>query len=96
MRINSLHHFAYRCRDAAEGAQLWIPPGFLHGFCTLEENTEIFYKVTSYYSPSHEIGVLWNDPDIGIEWPVDIGSAVLSDKDRRNLALRDLPDIFSY
>jgi dTDP-4-dehydrorhamnose 3,5-epimerase len=90
-----MRHVAVRL-DAAEGAQLWIPPGFLHGFCTLEDNTEIFYKVTSYYSPSHEIGVLWNDPDLGIEWPVDTGSAVVSDKDRRNLALRDLPDIFSY
>jgi len=49
---------------AAEGAQLWVPPGFLHGFCTLEDETEVFYKVTADYSPGHDAGVLWNDPDL--------------------------------
>ena len=82
--------------DAAEGAQLWIPPGFLHGYCTLEDNTEVFYKVTSYYSPSHEVGVRWNDPEININWPIEAESAVLSQKDQLNPVLRDLPDFFCY
>src|SRR5271165_811473 len=82
--------------DAVEGAQMWVPPGFLHGFCTLEDQTEVFYKVTSYYSPSHDAGVLWNDPDLGIKSPVDAHSAVLSDKDRQHPRLCDLPAYFQY
>jgi dTDP-4-dehydrorhamnose 3,5-epimerase len=82
--------------DAAEGAQLWVPPGFLHGFCTLEDETEVFYKVTSYYSPTHDAGVLWNDQDLGIQWPVDADSVVLSDKDRQLPNLRDLPSYFEF
>jgi dTDP-4-dehydrorhamnose 3,5-epimerase len=82
--------------DAAEGAQLWVPPGFLHGFCTLEDETEVFYKVTSYYSPRDDAGILWNDEDLGINWPVHSDSVILSDKDQRHPALRDLPDFFDY
>jgi dTDP-4-dehydrorhamnose 3,5-epimerase len=68
----------------AEGAeQLWVPEGFAHGFCTLEPNTEVFYKVTNPYSPAHDRGIAFDDPDIGVKWPVDIASAVLSDKDRQ-------------
>jgi dTDP-4-dehydrorhamnose 3,5-epimerase len=88
-------HVAVRL-DAVEGAQLWVPPGFLHGFCTLEDQTEVFYKVTAYYSPSHDAGVLWSDPDLGINWPVDAQSAILSDKDWQLPRLRDLPDYFYY
>jgi dTDP-4-dehydrorhamnose 3,5-epimerase len=88
-------HVATRL-DAAEGAQLWVPPGFLHGYCTLEDGTEVLYKVTSCYSPSHEAGVLWNDQDLGIRWPFVLDSIVLSDKDRRHPRLRDLPDYFNY
>ena len=82
--------------DALEGAQLWVPPGFLHGFCTLEDVTEVFYKVTSYYSANHDAGVVWNDPDLSIQWPVDNASVVLSEKDRQLPRLRDLPDLFAY
>ena len=88
-------HVAVRL-DAAEGAQLWVPPGFLHGFCTLEDQTEVFYKVTAYYSASHDAGVLWSDPDLGINWPVKAESVVLSDKDQRHPRLRDLRDYFYY
>jgi dTDP-4-dehydrorhamnose 3,5-epimerase len=82
--------------DALEGAQLWVPPGFLHGFCTLEDTTEVFYKVTAYYSASHDAGALWNDPDLGIYWPVDFASAILSEKDQRLPRLCDMPDFFEY
>lgn len=82
--------------DSKEGAQLWVPPGFLHGFCTLEDETEVFYKVTSYYSPSHDAGVLWSDQDLGINWPIEPDSVVLSDKDRRHPLLCELPDFFEY
>jgi dTDP-4-dehydrorhamnose 3,5-epimerase len=82
--------------DAIEGAQLWVPPGFLHGFCTLEDSTEVFYKVTAYYSANHDAGVFWNDPALGIDWPVDVASAVLSEKDQRLPRLSDLPDLFAY
>jgi dTDP-4-dehydrorhamnose 3,5-epimerase len=82
--------------DAVAGAQFWIPPGFLHGFCTLEDETEVFYKTTAYYSPSDDAGVLWNDSDLAINWPVDAASVVLSEKDQRLPRLRDLPDFFTY
>jgi dTDP-4-dehydrorhamnose 3,5-epimerase len=70
--------------------QLYVPPGFAHGFCTLSERVDFLYKCTDYYYPEDEQGVLWNDPDIGIDWP-DVGVEFrLSDKDRGNRRLRDL------
>ena len=69
--------------SAASGAQLLIPTGFAHGFCTTEPDTEVFYKVTGDYAPAHEGGILWNDPALGIAWPVDAAQAVLSDRDRK-------------
>jgi dTDP-4-dehydrorhamnose 3,5-epimerase len=82
--------------DSFQGAQLWVPPGFLHGFCTLEDETEVSYKVTAYYSADHDGGVLWNDPDLGINWPVDPASVILSEKDQRLPRLRDMPDLYTY
>jgi dTDP-4-dehydrorhamnose 3,5-epimerase len=82
--------------SSADGAQLWVPPGFLHGFCTLEDQTEIFYKVTAYYSPALDCGVLWKDPDLAIEWPVGPDAAVLSDKDLKHPRLQDIPRYFTY
>jgi dTDP-4-dehydrorhamnose 3,5-epimerase len=76
--------------SAGNGHQLWVPPGFLHGFCTLTNDVELAYKVTDYYSPEHDAGVRWDDPDIGIPWPVDTSAAVLSEKDRKAPLLRDL------
>ncbi len=75
----------------AEGAeQLWVPEGFLHGFCTLKPDTEVFYKVTNPYSPAHDRGIAWNDPEIGVEWPVSADEAILSDKDKLLPPLRSL------
>ena len=64
------------------------------GSNTLEPNTEVVYKVTNYYAPDHDKGLLWNDPDLGIEWPVSAGKATLSDKDRQQPRFSELSDFF--
>lgn len=76
------------------GLQLWAPRGFAHGFCTLEDDTEAYYKVDGYYAPQAERGLAWDDPALEIEWPIDPGEALLSDKDRDLPALADLPPLF--
>ncbi len=63
-------------------AQVYIPTGFAHGFCTLTDDTEVVYKVSADWSVAHEGGLLWSDPALGIRWPVAEGDAVLSDRDR--------------
>ena len=80
--------------SAAEWNQILIPIGFAHGFCTLEPDTEVLYKVTNFYSPQHDRGLLWNDPELGIDWPVAADKAQLSDKDRKHPRLADLGDLF--
>ncbi|MCB2053757.1 MAG: dTDP-4-dehydrorhamnose 3,5-epimerase [Geminicoccaceae bacterium] len=75
--------------------QLLVPKGFAHGFVTLVEDTEVFYKVDAYYAPAHDHGVMWNDPDLAIDWPVDAGRVVLSAKDAAQPAFRDLPVHFT-
>ena len=82
--------------SAENWRQLWVPVGFAHGFCTLEPNTEVIYKVTGYYAPECDRGLLWNDPALKIDWPVSADAAVLSDKDRKHPALADLPRYFDY
>lgn len=74
--------------------QFFVPEGFAHGFCTLLPDTEISYKVTDLYAPDCDRGLAWDDPDLGIDWPVAPEAALLSDKDRRQPRLRDLPRIF--
>jgi len=78
------------------GAWLWVPVGFAHGFCTLKPDTAVLYKVTNYYDAACDKGVAFDDPAIGIAWPVDPSAAVLSDKDRRQPKLADLPAYFQY
>jgi dTDP-4-dehydrorhamnose 3,5-epimerase len=74
--------------DAASFRQLWIPPGFAHGFCVVSEAAQVEYKCTEYYDRDDEIGLAWNDPDLAIEWPV--ADPLVSAKDREAPRLRDL------
>jgi dTDP-4-dehydrorhamnose 3,5-epimerase len=82
--------------SAGNWSQLWIPTGFAHGFCTLEPDTEVIYKVTDYYAPAADRGLRWDDPELGIAWPVAPGDAMLSPKDRTHPALAELPVYFRY
>lgn len=75
--------------------QLWVPAGFGHGFCSLEPNSVISYRVTSYYSAENDKGVAWDDADIGINWPDVADPETLSPKDRSQPRLADLPAYFS-
>jgi dTDP-4-dehydrorhamnose 3,5-epimerase len=70
--------------------QIYIPPGFAHGFCTLSEQADFLYKCTDYYAPGDEYGIAWDDPAIGIEWPAM--EYALSDKDRCNPRLNEAED----
>lgn len=74
--------------------QIYVPAGFAHGFCTLQPDTEIAYKVTDYYAPAEDGGVFWQDEDLRIDWPVGPDEATLSEKDRALPRLRDLPPLF--
>ena len=74
--------------------QVYVPVGFAHGFMTLDPNTEVVYKVSDYYAPEHERGLLWNDPTLGIQWPIPESLAVLSDKDRLHPKLTNLSTPF--
>ena len=72
--------------------QLWVPPGFAHGFLVLSETAEFLYKTTDYYAPAHERCIAWDDPDVGIDWPLEeagISAPILSEKDRKGFALVD-------
>ena len=80
--------------SAVDWSQIFIPGGFAHSYCTLEPNTEVLYKVSAYYSPEHDRGLLWNDPALGIAWPVSTDDALVSDKDRKHPVLSGLPRFF--
>jgi dTDP-4-dehydrorhamnose 3,5-epimerase len=82
--------------SAAEGNQLLVPEGFAHGFCTLEPDSTVIYKVNSYYAPENDRGMLWNDPALGIDWRLGVREPVLSDKDRKHPTLAALPRYFTY
>jgi dTDP-4-dehydrorhamnose 3,5-epimerase len=82
--------------SAENWMQIWIPAGFAHGYCTLERDTEVIYKVTDYYAPDCDRGLKWDDAALGIEWPVDPTNARLSDKDRRHPALKDTAPAFVF
>jgi dTDP-4-dehydrorhamnose 3,5-epimerase len=80
--------------SAEEWNQLYVPRGFAHGYCTLEPDTEVVYKVDAYYAPALDRGVLWNDPDLAVPWPVSGAEALLSEKDRKLPHLSALPPQF--
>lgn len=77
--------------SAANHRMFWVPEGFAHGFLTLEDDTDFLYKCTAPYAPKSEYTLAWDDPAVGIEWPLDGLNPVISDKDRVGLALADAP-----
>jgi dTDP-4-dehydrorhamnose 3,5-epimerase len=89
------HHVA-AVLSVADWIQIFIPEGFAHGYCTLEPATEVIYKVSAYYSPEHDRGLLWNDPALGIAWPVLADQTLLSEKDRKHPVLSNLPRYFHH
>ena len=82
--------------SAANGRQVLVPIGFAHAFCTLEPDCEVQYKVTGYYSREDDRSILWNDPDLSIDWKIDLRDATLSEKDMNAPRLRDCEPFFEY
>jgi dTDP-4-dehydrorhamnose 3,5-epimerase len=80
--------------SAQNWAQIWVPKGFAHGYCTLETDTEVIYKVTDYYSPVHDRGIRFDDPALAIKWPVTRETAQLSDKDKLQVPLIGAAQLF--
>jgi dTDP-4-dehydrorhamnose 3,5-epimerase len=80
--------------SARNGVQLFIPKGFAHGYLTLEPDTEVFYKVSDYYSSEHALGLAWDDPAIGIDWTIPHERVIMADRDRVLPRLADLPAFF--
>jgi dTDP-4-dehydrorhamnose 3,5-epimerase len=77
------------CLSEDNHRQLWVPPGFAHGFCVTSDEARVLYKCSAFYDPAHEHTLLWNDPDLGISWPV--ARPLISEKDARGKRLRELP-----
>jgi len=80
--------------SAENKRQLWVPPGFAHGFCVLTDFADFLYKCTEYYHPESEHTLLWNDPEVGVEWPVD--GPILSEKDKVGKRLGELGMLPDY
>jgi len=76
--------------SADEGSQLFLPVGFAHGFCVLSDGADFAYKLSSYYDPATEAGIAWDDPEVGVEWP--ISDPMLSDRDREAPSLTEITD----
>ena len=93
VRRNSSHFGRWVGVELSEDTlhrMFWIPPGFAHAFVVLSESADVMYKATDYYAPEHERCILWNDPDIGIEWPLgEPDKPLLSEKDRAGRLLKD-------
>ena len=75
--------------SAANRHLLWVPPGFAHGFLSLEDGTEFLYKCTDFYAPEHERTIIWSDPDLAIDWPLGGNQPLVSAKDAQGVLLRN-------
>jgi dTDP-4-dehydrorhamnose 3,5-epimerase len=82
--------------SATNWRQLWVPPGFAHGYVTLEDDCEVIYKVTDYYAPECDRGIAFDDPSLGIDWRIASAELILSDKDRTQPRLADAPPAFQF
>ena len=80
--------------SSADHHVIWIPKGFAHGFYTLSERAEVLYKVTDFYAPGHERTLLWNDPELNINWPL-VGEPIISEKDRAGMSFKEAVEINS-
>jgi dTDP-4-dehydrorhamnose 3,5-epimerase len=85
-----------RLLSATNWHQLWVPPGFAHGYVTLESDCEVIYKVTDYYAPECDRGVAWNDPALAIEWSLRHAEIILSEKDRKQPLLAEISAAFRF
>ncbi len=83
-------HWVGEILSAENFHQLYVPPGFVHGFCVLSESAQVEYKCTDFYDQDDEYGIIWNDPDIALDWPID--EPLLSDRDRAAPTLREIED----
>jgi dTDP-4-dehydrorhamnose 3,5-epimerase len=85
--------------SAEDHRMIWVPKGFAHGFLSLEDHTEVLYKTTDFYYPEFDAGIRWDDPDLGISWPLEphkIHSVIISDKDARLPLLHEIDSPFEY
>ena len=96
LRRSSASYGKHVCVELSSesGEQLFVPAGFAHGFCTLADRTEIFYKVDSVYSSAHDRGVNWLDPTLAIDWPLEPSKAIMSDKDKILPPMNAIPSYF--
>ena len=72
--------------------QMYVPPGFAHGFCVISETVDFVYKCTDYYHPESERGIMWNDPDLNIDWSIPLDEIILSEKDKKHLPLSEMAE----
>jgi dTDP-4-dehydrorhamnose 3,5-epimerase len=86
-------HVAVRI-SADEWNQIFVPIGFAHGFVTLEPDTQVIYKVSAPYSPTHERGIRWNDAALSIDWGIAEPDAILSERDRKHIQFKEVVDLF--
>ena len=98
LRTGSPTYGRYEAVELSEDnhRQFFIPRGFAHGFCVLSDEAVFQYKCDNYYAPQSEGAVIWNDPDLAIDWMIPAEDVILSDKDRKHPYLRDLGDVFAY
>ena len=82
--------------SAESGLQVYVPEGFAHGFVTLEDEVVVMYKASNFYSPAHDSGIFWNDPDIAFPWPFMDNEIIVSDKDRQLPPLKEFVSPFAY